>query len=207
MHGLLGTGKTNLISTVINEYQTEKRESRNEHACLAYCYCTRNKAGSDSIQELTSASEPVEIFRSSLKQLVKTEGSKKLDVAVTDKYQQPKTDVDEPRRLTMSECVELIVSISRNRATTIIVDALDECRSTNVRELLKGLDEIVIRSPKIVKIFLSTRPVSVVVDCLRDKQYASLEVNVDQNGDDISNFITHELDSRIREKQLLHGLV
>ncbi|KAL8929566.1 MAG: hypothetical protein Q9208_001235 [Pyrenodesmia sp. 3 TL-2023] len=191
----------------IDEYQTAKRESRNEHVCLAYFYCTRNKAGFDGVQELNLASEPVEIFRSLLKQLVKTEGSKKLDVSVTDKYQQLDADVDEPRRLTMFECIELIVSISWDRPTTIIIDALDECRSANVRDLLKGLDEIILRSPKTVKILMSTRPVSAVIDCLRDKQYASLEVNADLNGDDISNFITHELDSRIREKQLLRGLV
>lgn len=207
MHGLLGTGKTNLISTVIDEYQIERREARNEYACLAYFYCSRNKAGFENVQELSSASEAGEIFRSLLKQLVKTERSKEIDVSITDKYQQLKADVDEPRRLTMSECIELIISISWNKAITIIIDALDECRSANVRDLLKGLDEIVTRSPQNVKVFLSTRPVSGVIDSLRDKPYASLEVSADQNGDDISNFITHELDSRIREKQLLHGLV
>ncbi|KAL9594696.1 MAG: hypothetical protein Q9219_006896 [cf. Caloplaca sp. 3 TL-2023] len=206
MHGLLGTGKTNLTSAVIDDMEAETR-GKNDSARLAYFYCTRNKAGSGNEKDLSSGSEPVEIFRSLLKQLARNEKTKKLDIIVQDKYHQLKVDVDGPRRLTMSECVELILAILSSSPVTIIIDALDECISTKVRDLIQGLDEIVIRSPRNVKVFLSTRPVSVVVDCLRDKQYTSLEVNAEHNSDDISNFIGYELDRRIREKQLLHGNV
>ncbi|KAL8719333.1 MAG: hypothetical protein Q9225_003654 [Loekoesia sp. 1 TL-2023] len=206
MHGLLGTGKTNLVSTIIDTCQDNISEQK-ASARLAYFYCTRNKAGSGRETDLYSGSEPVEVFRSLLKQLARSEKNERLDIVVTDKYQQLKTDADEPRQLTLPECVELIISISMDRATTIIIDALDECRSAEARDLINGLNEILVRSPKYVKIFMSTRPVSAVVDYVRDKNYASLEVTAEQNSSDISSFIEHELDRRIREKQLLHGNV
>ncbi|KAL8779404.1 MAG: hypothetical protein Q9213_006954 [Squamulea squamosa] len=206
MHGLLGTGKTKLTSTVIDEAQIELSQ-QNDNARLAYFYCTRNKAGSENEMDLPSGSEPVAIFRSLLKQLAKPGKSDKFDVTVTDKYYQLKADVDEPRQLTLPECIELIISIAASQAMTIIIDALDECRSAKVHDLIKGLDEIVLHSPKKVKIFMSTRPVSTVVDNLRDKHYASLELDAGQNSDDVSNFIKYELGSRVKEKQLLHGNV
>ena len=206
MHGLLGTGKTNLTSVVIDSFNAEIRK-QHDSPRLAYFYCTRNKVGSGNAMDSPLGSEPVKIFRSLLKQLSKAGKTNKFDITVTDKYHQLKVDLDEPRQLTLSECVELISSISSNRPTAIIIDALDECRSTKAHDLVQGLDEIVVRSPKNVKVFLSTRPVSTVIDCLRDKQYMSLEVNAHRNNGDITEFIKHELDKRISEKQLLHGYV
>ncbi|KAI4121726.1 MAG: hypothetical protein LQ338_006194, partial [Usnochroma carphineum] len=200
MHGLLGTGKTNLVSTIIDELHAEMHQ-QNDNARLAYFYCTRNKAGSESTTDSPLGSEPTEIFRSLLKQLAKSEKSENLDVPVTDKYYHLKADVDEPRRLTISECIELIISIAANKATSIVIDALDECLSSK----RTGRNRDTFYDER--QIFLSTRPVSTVVDCLRDKFYASLEVNAGQNSDDITNFIRYELDGRIKEKQLLHGHV
>ncbi len=149
----------------------------------------------------------MEVFRSIVKQLATNKGGSGLEPVLTDKYRQlQQSRIEEPQRLSRKECVEMVISLVKHIPTSIIIDALDECKPVEVRSLILGLDEIV-GSSKNVKVFLSTRYVAVVVDCLNQKDYRSLEVSANKNSGDIANFIDAELEKMIQDKRLAHGKV
>ena len=205
IHGYLGTGKTKLVSILIETLKTWS-EDPFEAGHLAYFYCSRNEAGTDNNTTASLRGEPVEILRNLVKQLAKARGGGGLDAVVTQKYSQLKgRDMEEPRRLSMRECVEMIILLSRDSPTTIVVDGLDECKHVAVPELIQSFEEIMRRSSRQVKVFFSTRYVSFVVDCLKQYGYPALEISADKNSGDIAKFIDVELERRIKDKSLLHG--
>ena len=207
MHGYLGTGKTRLVSVVIEYFKATMKDALGPGR-LAYFYCSRNEAGSDNNKGLSARGEPVEVIRSIVKQLARSRAGEGLEALVTDKFSQLKgTDTEDPPRPSMRECVDLIILLSKTAPTSIIVDGLDECRQTVVRDLIQSFHEIVVGSAKHVKVFLSTRYVSAIVDHLRRYDYTALEVSSDKNSGDIARFIDVELEKRIQNRSLLHGNV
>ena len=205
IHGLPGTGKTKLTSIIIETLKNNMRES-DDPGHLAYFYCSRNEAVAERTISMSSRGEPVEILRSIVQQLAKIRGAGAIDVVVTSKYTQLKgEDTAEPRPCNMKECVNMIIALSRHSTTTIVVDGLDECNRNAVPELIQSFADIVQRSPKRVKIFLSTRYVNLIVDGLKQQGWSALEVGANKNSGDIARFVDHELERRIADKSLLHG--
>ena len=207
MHGYLGTGKTRLVSILIEAFQSIQKDPFHQGR-LAYFYCSRNEAGADSSKTASSRGEPLEVLRSLVKQLARARSGRGLETVVTSKYSQLKgSEVEEPRRLSITECVELMILLSKDSPTTVIVDALDECRLVGVGDLIQSLEEVRRNSAGSVKIFFSTRYVSAIVDKLNQYSWPSLEVSADKNGGDIHRFVDVELEKRITDRSLLHGHV
>ena len=207
IHGLLGTGKTKLVSVVIESLMNSSEDSF-EAGRIAYFYCSRNESGTGNDKSASLREDPLEVLRSLVKQLAKTRGGDNLEALVTDKYLQLKgSDVEEPRGLTMTECTDIITILSRDRPITIVVDGLDECKHMAVPELVQSLNEITRSSSTVVKIFLSTRYIPIIVDCLTRYGYPALEISANKNSGDIARFIDGELEKRVETRSLLRGYV
>lgn len=202
MYGILGSGKTNLASMLIDHLRPQ-HGNENKPTRFAFFYCSRNEAGSDSLKDEASRAEPVEALRNIVKQLCGVPGRAGIELSVKDKYQQLKPDVDEPRKLSIPECTGLIIALSKDTPTTIVIDALDECKSSTRIDLIKCLNEIINSSNEHVKVFLTTRRLSSIARQL--EMHPSIEVTSDKNGDDIRQFVSTQLHHRIKNRELLDG--
>ena len=67
------------------------------------------------------------------------------------------------------------------------------------------MKELINRSPKHVKVFISTRSFRVIEDDLRS--FPSIEVTPERNKADVCEFIETTLDKNINDKELLNGVV
>ena len=61
------------------------------------------------------------------------------------------------KKLTVEDCIRLIVELANSHPLTIILDALDECEEDTRYELLEARDEIISKSREVVKILVSSR--------------------------------------------------
>lgn len=121
---------------------------------IAYFYCVRSEAERER-------AVPLEILRAILRQLSSTHIDFPVKEPIAKEYDNRKRKADEdgsdPKELSMGDCVRLILELTENSPATIIIDALDECEDSTRHELLDALDNIVIQSAEIVKIFISSR--------------------------------------------------
>jgi len=85
--------------------------------------------------------------------------------------------------------------------TTIIIDALDECHPAKRHELLEAMEAILLRSSRLVKIFISSRDDQDIV--FRLDNYPNLELTSDRNAQDIKTFVEMETDKLIKKNMLL----
>ncbi|PLB46372.1 hypothetical protein P170DRAFT_215217 [Aspergillus steynii IBT 23096] len=148
LHGIPGSGKTKLVSAVINNIQQHSTSP------VAYFYCNRSNAeGERSI--------PREIIRAILRQLASSDPDVPIKEPVVREYEsrkeQAQKDGSSLRELTIEDCTKLIREITRSNPATIIIDALDECDQFTCHELLDALHDIVAGSEEVVKIFVSSR--------------------------------------------------
>lgn len=112
---------------------------------------------------------------------------------------------DEPAKLTGTECEKLILSLLEQNPATIIIDALDECDPKRRYELFRALDNIIQKSPSLVKVFVSSREDSDIV--CRLERSPNILIDAMDNGHDIERFVHTELDKAVSEKRLLGGIV
>jgi hypothetical protein len=104
--------------------------------------------------------------------------------------------------LRMDESTALIIQlVEYYPLTTIVIDALDECDPDKRADLLEALEEILRKSSRLVKIFVSSRDDQDIVCHLQD--YPNLELASNRNMDDISSFVRAETQGLIRRKKLL----
>lgn len=102
-------------------------------------------------------------------------------------------------KLTLTECVQLIADLLKSNPATIIIDALDECDRRHT--LLEALDEIIQKSPNLVKVFVSSRDDDDIVRRLAHSP--DVLIHASDNGEDIRAFVHFEVDRAIRETRLL----
>ncbi|KAK1749672.1 hypothetical protein QBC47DRAFT_130878 [Echria macrotheca] len=146
--GSVGTGKSSLVSTIV-EWLYEMNRS-DSGAGLAFFYCVRSETGS-----------AVEVLRSLVAQLSWEPDGFSVAEAVRSRYKkvQPRSPSGDRRRLTAEDCCQLIGEelAPQFLKITIIIDALDECEDYDV--LLSSLSIIYQRSPDScsIKILLSSR--------------------------------------------------
>ena len=81
----------------------------------------------------------------------------------------------------------------------VVMDALDECR--DVRKLIQAL--MVIRGH--VRLFLTSRPLHIIVDDLPDVPFVSMDEMADKLSADIELHVSRELDARQRLRHLDSG--
>lgn len=152
---------------------------------LAYFYCKRGVAGS---------SDPAEVLRSIAKQLSSTRSTPDLHMSLVAAYEANRRS---GAKLGIRKCVSLITSlVDINRHTTIVIDAFDDCSGADKQEFIHLLQEIVVKSASLVKIFASSRNKGIELE----SNIISMEGN---NRNDIKHFINTEVARGITEGRLL----
>lgn len=153
---------------------------------LAYFYCKRDAAG---------PSDPAKVLRSIAKQLSSTRCTPDLHVSLVAAYEANRRS---GAKLGIRKCVSLITSlVDINRHTTIVIDAFDDCGGgVNKQEFIHLLQEIVVKSAGLLKIFVSTRNNGMELE-------SNIIVMEDNNRDDIEHFINTEVVRGITEGRLL----
>ena len=202
LYGFAGTGKTGLVCRVIQYLRDSLRNL--EESRVAFFYCSNDKANT-SRNENFSRSDPQEALRSIVSQLATSQQTRRAASILQEYYDTFGPHSDKHRILDYSDCVEILAAISKDNLTVIVLDAFDECSRDTSPKLIQRLKEVVRRSPKKVKIFISTRPFPAIENELTPEQ--SIEVTAKNNGEDVRAFIKQTLETRINEKALLNGNV
>lgn len=113
--------------------------------------------------------------------------------------------LEEPARLTVTECETLILGLLESNPATIVIDALDECDPDRRFELLLALDRIIQKSANVVKVFVSSRDDNDIVCRLEDSP--NVIIRASDNGKDIRRFVGSLVLQSINNKRLLSGRV
>ncbi|CAI7611281.1 unnamed protein product [Penicillium crustosum] len=180
LQGSMGAGKTYLTSKVIDHVQGLLKSSSPD-AGFAYFYCNRNE---------DERRDPLCILQSYVRQLSTAVGStghirKRLQVVS-----------DEARRqgshLGLEACkTQLLESVNGYSQTTIILDALDECYEHSRWQLIDVIRELVSKSDRPLKVFISSRPDEDIKTQFSGK---NIEIYAINNQDDIEKFVNAEID-------------
>ena len=199
LHGIPGSGKSMLVSSVIAELQAEGLEEQ-QPTPLAYYYCARNVAEPER-------ADPDELMRTILEQLSASNADTPIRDPVVKAY---KTKLNEskgrpPEKLMLDETVEIILELLETNPAIIVIDALDECDALRRQDLLLALREIIQKSASLVKFFVSSRDDHDIVHRLA--KIPNLYISAEDNSQDIERFIKDAVDKAIEWERILCGEV
>ena len=185
------------------EHLNKARSENKNPAPTAYFYCVRNPAEPER-------ADPDEIMRSILKQLSSSKSTVSVREPVATRYKELKKEAtesgcEEPSKLTVAECEELILELLISNPATIIIDALDECNPARRHELLHALDNIIQASSNVVNIFVSSRNDNDIA--CRLETSPNVIIKSSDNREDIQRYIISQVDRLITNKRLLSGKV
>jgi ankyrin repeat protein len=215
LHGIQGSGKSKICSAVVDAFLNE-RASNQFTAPVAYFYC----ADCEFEPERAEASH---VMRSILRQLtiMNTSQSTVHDTLLSEfesRLAQSKIDGMDLRKVTVKDCVSLILEVTIRNPVTIIVDALDEVRETERAALTNALEEIVVKSSSVVKVFLTSRnnshnfsllgktnaPTQAVASHQRANLHLNeIEINSDATLPDMRAYVSRELAQAVEYRRLL----
>lgn len=117
IRGTSGTGKTMLLSNVIDHLESKFPEEGGFNR-LAFFYI-------ESGQGFSAGSDPDEIIRNLVRQLSYSWTTRELEPAVAQVYKQSSFATDQPPKPMRSECTELIINLTHDFPVYIVIDALD----------------------------------------------------------------------------------
>lgn len=202
LRGIPGSGKSKLTCLAIDRFLKEKSANK-AAAPIAYFYCIRSTSEPER-------ADPDEIMRSLLKQLSCSGTKLPVRDPLASRYKELKEKAEdngsqEPPKLNLEECVELILGLLDHNPATIVIDALDECDPLRRHELLLALKDIIQKSANIIKVFVSSRDDNDIVCQLEDTP--NVYIRASDNREDITRFINNEVDWSIRNKLMLSGKV
>ena len=181
LHGKVGSGKSTLVSLVIED--SIKRFDAGQGPPPVYFYCSRNAAE-------VERSDPAVILGSITRQLASVQPGLPLLSPVIEKWKK-KGQGFSSNGLQVEESCDLILElIEQYPMTTIVIDALDECDSEKRQCLLDAFERILQDSFGLVKIFVSSRDDQDIVCTLRE--YPNLDIVSDRNTVDIESFVRTE---------------
>ena len=193
LHGTSGSGKTKLVSLVIEEFMEQNHKGLSVPP--VFFYCSRNS------QE-PRRSEPQVILASLARQLSSVGPGDQLLPPATRLYQERKRSGFALGSLSIEESTRLIIDLTAYYpATTIILDALDECKFESRHLLLDSLQDILSQSRSLVKIFASSRDEGDLVCEL--SEYPSIRVSANKNSDDIAVYVRIETQKLVTRRRLL----
>ncbi|KAK2769608.1 hypothetical protein FQN53_005988 [Emmonsiellopsis sp. PD_33] len=180
LYGTAGTGKTFLVSKVIDEIQDILKNDPN-HEGIAFFYCNRNDP---------ERREPLAVLRSFVRQLSTTaNGQHSMQQRIRQYYNKSREEGSTP---TINDCKELLLElINTYPKTTIILDALDECEEQKRSVLVEVVNYFVASASRPVKIFISSRPYIDIRDMFWN--HANIGIQATDNHDDISKFVESEI--------------
>ena len=195
LHGKVGSGKSILVSTVIEDAM--RRSRAGQCPPPVYFYCSRNAAEPER-------SDPAAILSCIARQLSSAEPGHPILSPIVEKYE-TKGQGFNSNGLQLHESREMIIRLSEYYpVTTIIIDALDECNPERRADLLETLEGLLQESSLgLLKVFVSSRDDQDIVWKLQG--YPNLDLVSDQNSLDIANFVSQETNRLIRVGQLLRN--
>ncbi|KAJ5535881.1 hypothetical protein N7513_009067 [Penicillium frequentans] len=181
LQGSIGTGKTFLTSMVIDHAMDHLKRSKN-HTGFAYFYCNRNE---------DSRRDPLCVLQSYVRQLstaVGRSGHMRRSLQVAS---------DEARRQAsqfgIKDCEsQLLESVNGYSQTIFVLDALDECEPDSRYQLIKAIGDLVSKSDRLVKVFISSRPDIDIKNAF--KYRSSIEILAMDNECDIEKFVNEEIE-------------
>lgn len=165
--------------------------------CLAYFYCARNPSE-------PGRADPTHVFRSIMRQMsTPRSDAAELPPSVVAIYgERDKKPAEES--LQIAKTTEHIINLaSRFSATTIVIDALDECEASTRYKVLSGLTEIIRRSSALIKILVSSRNDGEIMGHLQNLPH--IYVDESRNGSDIHEYVHRKVEEAIALKTLLRG--
>lgn len=177
-----GSGKTKLVSTVVDDLLQRFRQLPNDEA-FAYFYCDRNQ---------TDRQDPTSILSSFVRQLSTTRNADAIPRPTVQMYDQKRQTAFASGKLNIDESEIVLAELFQMYAQiTLVVDALDECEKKTRLDFVERLDKLTANSSNPVKIFISSRRD-------RDIKYhfengPSLEIRATDNRDDIAMFVSCEI--------------
>jgi Cdc6-like AAA superfamily ATPase len=182
LQGSVGTGKSSLVSIVINHLIESSPQNR-----LAFYYCSRNSA----------ENTPVTILRGLVAQLAWSADGLEISDHVKKMYKKQSARRLMESPLSISDCVDLFVTLIKLHGPTIVViDGLDECEGP--MKLLWKLFEVWSRSQQL-KVFLSSREGVEVTKVFSEALIIRTES--EKSSDDIRKYITNELNRKERRNE------
>ncbi|KAF7512647.1 hypothetical protein GJ744_000908 [Endocarpon pusillum] len=190
LRGTVGTGKTTLMCRVIEELREEfEYEVHVEHRVIYY-YCTGSKPGE-------TRSDCNQCLRALIRQLARKPNDLTIAPSVQHEYQKSKVDDSGDSRFIKPECQrllqELIPSDPKEMRTTIVIDALDECKDGY--ELLEILSSLLKSRPQSIRLLLSSQLHVNVKLRFSDNVIQSLQIRDTMTKDDMHNFIRKKMEA------------
>ncbi|KAI1298922.1 ankyrin repeat-containing domain protein [Xylaria venustula] len=180
LQGSPGVGKTFLTSKVIDHSHGRLKNSPNQDG-FAFFYCDRNDE---------ERREPLHVLKSYVRQLSTT--------VEKPSYMRPqllalcKSRMLEASELSFDDCAaQLLESINLYEKTTLVLDALDECKPDSRRKIIKTIEGILSKSERPVKVFISSRPDRDIRSSFLDKP--NIEIQATHNEEDIRKFVNEEI--------------
>ena len=159
--------------------ETHKRETH--HEGFAYFYCYRGASDRRSTKK---------ILHSLIRQLASTRGnSGRMHKELRLRFKKARL---EKRGFREKECWDILRKlVNTYPRTTLVLDALDECKKQDRRGLIEGLHSLVNESERPVKIFIASRAEVDIRDNLFHQDL--VEVEATTNTDDITTYIEDEI--------------
>ena len=184
---------------MIESFQNNTQKDR-PSGPMAFFYCVRNAAE-------PHRADPEEVLRSITKQLAGSIADQATWASVANIYRERKEVSDEeggdPAKLTIDDCIELILSFTERNPLTIVIDALDECDPPRRYKLLLAFEKIIQDSVNLVKFFVSSRDDRDIVCRLSNSP--NVFIRASDNGEDIERFVRAEVSKSIEKWQLSGG--
>lgn len=184
-HGTAGTGKTFLTSKVI-DHKIAILDSGPKDEGLAFFYFSRNDSARNSalsclqslVRQLSTSRRRTGYMRPALQEL----GSEcRRNGRILN------------RELCRTQLADACNLFPRS---TLIIDALDECSQDDREGLINVFDDLMQISGNPLMIFISGRPDGDIRAALRNR--VCVQVGVDDNQDDISNFVKEKIQQHRR---------
>ncbi|KAK1762907.1 hypothetical protein QBC33DRAFT_460474 [Phialemonium atrogriseum] len=179
LQGSPGAGKTYLTSKVIDQIDSLPETCNNEG--FAFFYCNRNEE---------ERRKPLSVLRSYVRQLstaVRSPGHMRKQLR--DLYRET---IRNGSDLGLDACKQqLLESVNLYLKTTLVLDALDECEPELRGQLVNMIEDLLSKSERPLKVFISSRPDGDIRD--RFASLPNIEIQATDNQDDIEKFVNEEI--------------